>query len=149
MARHVPTLDSIMLWLPREIPLSPLAVVATGDAAQNLARRLLKFDDSQLQKWRGVSWDVGIALEGDDLPWADGALYLGRDADAPLLLLPAHLRPDAPLGLFQRAFLRGLKRELAPPIALWPSEKTAIALANGLPLSRAKLEYWAGLQNQP
>ena len=97
-------------WRARAIPLEAVAVAATGVAARELGKRLLERSDDELKLVRGVSWNDGIALEGalEHLPWADGALYVGRDKAAPKLLLPCALEPDLPLDLWVRAFERGL-----------------------------------------
>ncbi|BCM92506.1 hypothetical protein IAD21_04386 [Abditibacteriota bacterium] len=131
-------------WRPRAEPLEPVAVVATGSAARALAKRLLELPDDELKRLRGVSWNEGLALEGEsqNLPWADGASYLGHDARAPKLLLPCALEPDAPLDLWARAFERQLKRELVAPLAILPQNNLAISLAGGRSLERAKLEVW-------
>ena len=80
-------------------------MVARGAAARVLARRLLARDDASLAKLEGISAGEWLVFRGaaPDLPWADGAIYLGRDAAAPALLLPTlwHSAPDA--ALLQRA----------------------------------------------
>lgn len=134
----------VVAWKARTEPLEPVAVAATGSAAQVLAQRLLERSDDELKRLRGVSWTHGLAIEGaeNDLPWADGALYVGRDERAPKLLLPCALEPDAPLDLWARAFERGLERELAAPIVVLPNVHTAISLAGARGVERAKLQEW-------
>jgi hypothetical protein len=92
-----------MKWLPREPPLEACAVVAFGEAAKKL--RVPK-------SMPCIRTAEMVLLIGDDLPWADGVVYLGRDPAAPKLLLPTTLRPDVPLDLFERALLK--KFEDAP-----------------------------------
>ena len=53
----------------------------------------------------------------EELPWVDGVVYLGRDPEAPSLLLPTTLEPDVPAPLFERAIL-ARARAAAPPIAV-------------------------------
>ena len=99
---------------------------------------------NELALLRGLQWADGLALEGAEgtLPWADGALYVGRDARAPKLLLPCALEPDAPLELWARAFERALPRELAAPILVLPDSRSAVSLAGARNVERAKVEEW-------
>ena len=122
-------------WVPRDTPLLPAAVVGTGDVARALVRRLLRLDEGGLVAVMGAE---GV------LPWVDGAVYLGRDADAPTLYLPTALRPDVHLTLFERAFVRG--RTIESPVAVVPGAQglTAFSLAGARPLSRARLVAWMG-----
>ncbi len=131
-------------WRARNVPLEPVAVAATGSAARELAHRLLERSDDDLKLLRGVSWKDGLAVEGafNELPWADGALFLGRDARAPKLLLPCALEPDVPLDLWARAFERGLEREMAAPIAVMPFVEIVVSLAEARSVERAKLRVW-------
>jgi hypothetical protein len=94
-----------------------------------------------------------MALAGDDLlllvgpgealPWADGALYLGRDPAAPALLLPTMLAPSVPLELLERA----LRRRLAAsgPLALLPRAGAVevVALAGARTVTAERLAQWA------
>jgi hypothetical protein len=92
-----------LAWRPREEPLSPEALIATGDARLSVIRRLLELDDVALEKMSGVDGEGVIVVIGPDLPWADGVRYLGRDAAARSLLLPTNQRPNIPLDLFERS----------------------------------------------
>lgn len=133
-----------VVWRARTSPLEAVAVAATGKAARDLATRLLSRNDDELKGVRGVSWNDGLAFEGapDNLPWADGALYLGRDGRAPKLLLPCALEPDVPLDSWTRAFERGLEREIAAPILVMPGVQIVVSLAEARSVERAKLEAW-------
>lgn len=72
-----------------------------------LARRVLAEDDARLANWEGVAGRGLLVLLGASalLPWVDGAVYLGRDAAAPSLLLPCALAPDVAASLLERAFV--------------------------------------------
>lgn len=140
-------------WHPRPSPLEACAVAASGVAARTLALRCLARDDEQLAALRGVSVGRdGLILLGDFgvLPWADGALYLGRDDQAPSLLLPTTLQPDAPLALFERTLLHQLQtapqpdnaNAQTPPLAVWPSQNAVVSLSQARPLDRARLQTW-------
>ncbi len=133
-------------WVPRETPLAPVAVVGFGDVARALARRLLRRTDGGLVALQGVAAPELLAVVGAEaeLPWADGALYLGRDADATTLYLPTALRPDVHVTLFERAFVRG--RTIESPVAVVPGDRglTAFSLAAARPVSRERLAAWMG-----
>jgi hypothetical protein len=70
---------------PREPPLEPVGVVATGPAVAALraaaVRRLRAGAD--LRVAAGDAWLVVLGAP-DELPWADGVRYVGRDG--PLLV---------------------------------------------------------------
>jgi hypothetical protein len=91
-------------WASRSVPLRPAAVLGQGSVASILARALV---DGLA---RGVDLDVhasdGFLLAiGDehDLPWVDGATWLGRDGP---LLIPTSLEPSLDTGLLARAIAR-------------------------------------------
>ncbi|MEV8099713.1 hypothetical protein [Kitasatospora sp. NPDC085879] len=78
-------------WERREPPLPPAAVLALGDAVPALAAA------TRARLLAGVR--LGTLADADallvlgaagDLPWADGARYLGRDGE---LLVPTTARP--------------------------------------------------------
>ncbi|PBC75806.1 hypothetical protein BX265_0486 [Streptomyces sp. TLI_235] len=78
-------------WERREPPLPPAAVLALGDAVPALAAatRARLLAGVRL----GTLADAGALLvlgAAGDLPWADGARYLGRDGE---LLVPTTARP--------------------------------------------------------
>src|SRR5262249_18847627 len=75
-------------WGPRAVPLAPCAVYAEGEAARALVRRLLARTDEELARLRGVAAASLVLILGEDLPWVDGARYLGADPLALALLLP-------------------------------------------------------------
>ncbi|MCX5175964.1 hypothetical protein [Streptomyces virginiae] len=96
-------------WERREPPLPAAAVLAVGDAVPGLAAAALERirDGARL----GVLADDGPSLSAadrallvlgaeGDLPWADGARYLGRDAG---LLVPTTARPEPAAALWRRA----------------------------------------------
>jgi hypothetical protein len=89
----------------RSEPLNASAVLALDLVAERLLRRLVGFDAQRLSKLEGLRTARAVLVTGamDDLPWVDGVAYLGRDTDAPSLLLPTVVRPDVHLSLFERA----------------------------------------------
>jgi len=129
--------------VPRAEPLSPVAVVATGDAAQRLARRLLALPSDRLARLQGVSATDLIALIGDegDLPWVDGARYLGRDPSAPALLLPTALAVGAHPALFERAVLSAAPGA-AQPLAVLPDPLRVVPLGSARPVDPARIGAW-------
>jgi hypothetical protein len=132
-------------FAPRADTLEPAAVIGTGPVARALAQRLLRLPDGDLAALRGVAGDGLIALMGDAdaLPWADGVTYLGRDADAPRLLLPTTLRPAVALDVFERAIARHA-RKVASPWAVLVAPPRVISLADARPVERAHLLHWLG-----
>jgi MoxR-vWA-beta-propeller ternary system domain bpX5 len=132
-------------FAPRTDSLDPAAVIGTGAVARTLAQRLLRLADADLAALRGVAGDGLIALLGDAgaLPWVDGVVYLGHDADAPRLLLPTTLRPTLAADVFERAIARhaGLQ---ASPWAILPAPQRVIPLADALPVERSRVLRWLG-----
>lgn len=69
---------------------------------------------------------VLVALgSAEDLPWVDGAVWLGRDPDAPTLFLPTVLALDPHPALVASA----LARHRPPPIALVRHDVAWLALS--------------------
>jgi hypothetical protein len=130
-------------WRARPEPLAPIAVAARGAAAIALAARLGARGDEALARLRGVAGEEILVLIGDrdDLPWADGALYLGRDPAAPSLLLPTALAPDAPLPLIERAVIARAGRA-SPPFAVLVDPPAIAATGSARPVLRASLAAW-------
>src|SRR3954467_7820553 len=79
----------------REPPLPPAGVVATGAARERLraAGRRRVEGGAELRAAEGGGW---LLLLGDDLPWADGCVYVGHDGP---LLLPTTRAIDPPADL--------------------------------------------------
>jgi hypothetical protein len=128
---------------PRAAPLAPLGATARGPAARALAERLLARDDDALAALSGVASPDRLIVLGpaDALPWVDGVVYLGRDPQAPALLLPTALAPDAPPALLERAVLA---RVSAAPVAVLADPPALASLAAARPLDRARLCAWLG-----
>lgn len=82
-------------WSRREPPLEPTAV-AGGAALRAATIRRLR-EGADLRVSFGPEWTLVL---GDDLPWADGATYLGSDDG---LLVPTTLVPSTPAGLLRHA----------------------------------------------
>lgn len=141
-------------FVAREPPLAPVAAWARGAAGQALLRALLARGDEALAPLRGVHAGEVVIVTGpaDALPWVDGVAYLGRDEEAPSLLLPTTLRPVVATELVERAL-----RSRAPgasPLALLvesvgvdgSATLSLVSLAGALPVSRAVV---AGLLGAP
>lgn len=128
-------------FLAREVPLSPVAAAAVGEAARRLGERLLRMSDERLSALRGVSAEgVFVVIgESDSLPWVDGIDYLGQDSDAPRLLLPTALRPDVPADLFERAILARLPG-VSGPVAVLASPRRVVPVGSARRIERAVLE---------
>jgi hypothetical protein len=108
-----------------------------------LAARLLSRPDEELAALRGVAGpDLLIALgSGENLPWADGVIYLGRDPDSPLLLMPTTHGPSIPLQLLERALV-ARKDRLSPPLAVLLDPPLLVSTVAARPIARASLEAW-------
>ena len=127
-------------WRVRDEPLEPCAAAAHGDAAFALAARLLDCDDERLAALRGVAGASLLVVLGDAsaLPWIDGVEYLGRDASAPSLLLPATRTPSMAVQLFERAVLA--RSGKPAPIAV--SARFVASVASARPIVRSRLVAW-------
>lgn len=131
-----------VVWRPRRTPLDPIGVAARGEAARALARRLLARDDETLARMSGAAApDVLVVLgPSADLPWADGAVYLGKDAAAPSLLLPTTREPSVPLPLVERALARAA--DAPPPFAVLLDPPLLTSLEAARPILRTTLQSW-------
>ena len=133
-------------WRPRPNPLEPAGVAARGMAARALARRLLARGDEELARLRGVAGpELLIALgAAADLPWVDGVSYLGREAGAPLLLLPTTREPAVHPQLLERALLARARElpGLEPPLAVLLAPDLLVSTAAARPIDRQVLERW-------
>lgn len=134
-------------WQTRAVPLTACATLARGDVGRVLARRLLAQDDEFLSPLTGVSGENVLILLGaaNVLPWADGALYLGRDAQAPSLLLPTTLAPDVPLPLLERA-LRLSFAHLPLPLAVLPQWNLILPCGAAQSIARRELEKFMEIE---
>jgi hypothetical protein len=119
-------------WGPRPAPLAPSAVYAEKDAARALVRRLLARTDEELARLRGVAAPDLVLIVGEELPWVDGARYLGVDPLAPALLLPTARAPTVSPALLERAF--------GGTFAVLPDPPRLVPLVDARALSRAKLK---------
>lgn len=131
----------VVRFTARERPLSPLAVAAHGDAVRALARRLLESDDATLAGLRGVAGPSVLVVLGEEarLPWARGVTYLGRDPEAPSLLLPTAEAPDVPVWLYERAVLRAAGPQATTPLAVIPHASILLPVSAARPMARARL----------
>jgi hypothetical protein len=122
-------------FVPRDNILEPIAVAGLRDAARALAHRLLALDDDQLRELRGAAGNAILIALGQTaaLPWAAGVTYLGRDPDAPRLLVPTMLRPTVAFDVFERA----IARHAAPLSAPW-------AVASATAIERDEIVKWLG-----
>ena len=126
-------------WRPRHDPLRPVAAAVSGAAARRLVERLL--EDDERHRLTGVASDRGlVVVAGDQLPWVDGVLYLGRSEAAPALLLPTALEPTVPEALLEQAVSRQVGR--VAPVAVIPAPPLLVPVAAARPLSAPVLRHW-------
>ena len=135
----------VVAFEPRAVPLDPVCVVGVGPIARALAERALRNDARELAALRGVASRTALFLLGEPeaLPGVDGALYLGRDPDAPLLLLPTQLRPNVPVESFERALIRRAAG-VEPPLAVLAEPPLLASVAGAHPTDHARLRAWLG-----
>ena len=126
-------------WSTRYEPLVAQAVMATGSAASRLAQRLLRAPQLPTLDWAASPGMLMFLGETADLPWVDGARYLGRDPAEPRLYLPTTLEPSLPPEWIAAALERQFG--LAAPYALSES-LTAISLYHARTLHTGALEQW-------
>jgi len=129
-------------WRFRETPRIAAAVVGFGDAAKDLARKLLASVDSKWTSLKGVATPDGIVLlgEAECLPWVDGVSYLGADERAPHLLLPTNREPNVPTDLLELALIE--RSPFPPPLALLETRNAVVSLAQAREFSQDLLRSW-------
>ncbi len=130
-------------FVPRTLPLSPVAAAGAGPVALRLGERLLAMEDRHLAALRGAAGaDVLVILgEAESLPWVEGIAYLGHDSSAPRLLLPTTLAPDVPAAVFERALFAGAPAETGP-LAVLASPRRVVPAGLARRVERALLERW-------
>lgn len=132
-----------LAWSARAAPLVARGVVATGLAARGLARRLAGLDESSLaalSALAGLHDELLLVLgEAGALPWADGAIYLGRDDAAPGLLLPTALAPTIAPAALEAAIRVRVPHEL---VAVLPVPARLVPCGGARPVDRARLVAW-------
>ncbi|MCP3878710.1 MAG: hypothetical protein GY701_10020 [Sulfitobacter sp.] len=88
-------------WLRREPPLAVAGVLAQGGVASEFASRLADTLGPASDVRVLVGDDCLVALgESGDLPWVDGAVWLGLDGP---LFCPTTLQPNVPPDVAARA----------------------------------------------
>lgn len=125
-------------WEPREPPLEPRAVAGWGDVAAALLARLARCGDERLARLTGVAGDGVVVVLGaaEDLPWVDGAIWLGADPEVELLLVPTALRCDVPATWLARR-LGGVAGP--GPVAVLPAADRVVPLAAARRVDRRAL----------
>jgi hypothetical protein len=127
-------------WSPREPPLPPAAVAGSGPVAPSLAAGARDRAESgaRLRAAATAGWIVVLA-DPADLPWADGAVYLGWDDG---LLVPTTRVPWPPAGIIRGALAAHVpdgcdllvllpSQVLASPMPVHPLSPAALATVTG------------------
>lgn len=93
-------------WRTRHEPLRPAAVLADGQVAARLAAALAERVDhgADVEVHAGPGLVVAMG-DPDDLPWIDGAVWLGAEAG---LLVPTTLEPTPEPHLVARAVAKSV-----------------------------------------
>lgn len=130
--------------VPRAEPLAPAAFEARGEAARAWVRRYLHRQHRVAPL--GVRHEDSIVVVGDELPWSEGLRWLGKEPDAPALLVPTRLGLAPHPALVSAALTRA--REASEfPLVLLPSGSErieVIALGMARPLSESALHRFLG-----
>lgn len=100
-------------WAPAEPPLPATAVAVQVPAAARLEAKI-----DRNPQWRVTRFDSWTVVRGAELPWVDGAIYLGELPGATRVLVPVHHRPLVHPDLVHRA--AATFRGTAQSIALLP-----------------------------
>jgi len=131
-------------WTVRASPLVPAAVVALGPVVGRLARSALRELDAGATSLVAATGSSCLLVLGDahELPWADGAFYLGWDAG---VLMPTLARPTLPVDLFAAAIKRSSGVRVGEHLACWSGGAMKIPPSSG-ELDRSRLE---GLARSP
>ncbi|MBX6166537.1 MAG: hypothetical protein IRY84_02675 [Thermobispora bispora] len=92
-----------LTWVRREPPLPAVAVAGAGRVAASLAAsvRARAAGGAALRVAAADGW-ILVLGDGEDLPWADGACYLGLDGG---LLVPTTRAPIPPAALWRERLL--------------------------------------------
>lgn len=106
-------------WRDRELALIPAAVLGLGALGATLAGAFERAPADRVGRLRRIDAPGAVLVLGEqaDLPWFEGAMYLGYDPGAPRLLLPCLLDPGCPPDLLEQACAR---RAPAHRWLLWP-----------------------------
>jgi hypothetical protein len=112
-------------WRLAEPPLPAVAVAASGSVANVLSEAA----DRETMTVTALSdWSV---VEGPELPWVDGAIYLGELPGAPDVLVPVHRLPGVDPDLLRRAARSVLSGQRAKRTAVIPHSDGVAVLALG------------------
>lgn len=128
-------------WEPRAEPLTPVAVAVHGSYCAALVKRLLARDDEALSGLKGLASSKLVLILGQStqLPWVAGCEYLGKDAQAPSLLLPTHSLPQLGSALLEQALRT---RFTQMPLAVLPGLSTCVPVSGARQLDREYLQNW-------
>jgi hypothetical protein len=74
------------------------------------------------------------------LPWADGVLCLGHEADSGGLLVPTMLSPSVPMTLVEAALRRRVQAK--GRLAILPNQGVVIPVDAARPIARQLLRDW-------
>lgn len=120
-------------------------MAARGSAATSLAHRLLRDPDS-LSHYKAVGAPGLLVILGEEqrLPWVDGVVYLGHDAQLPSLLFPTNLEPSVPAALLERS-LAGV-HNVCGPCAVLLDPPAIVPLSEARTIARASLVKWLEAQ---
>ena len=110
-------------------------------AATKLAHRLLRDPDS-LSHYKGVGAPGLLVVLGEEkqLPWVEGVVYLGHDAESPALWFPTNLEPSVPAALLERSL--AVVHKQAGPCAVLLDPPAIVPLSEARTIAQASLLKW-------
>lgn len=129
-------------WSARTEPLVPHAVCAHGAAANALAKRILARSPQSIEHLRYVAADRFLLVLGEpnNLPWADGSIYLGREGTC-TMYIPTLLSPSVHPLLLERALLKSID-DLKAPFAVLPENSLVVPVAAAQGIRREHIMSW-------
>ncbi len=106
-----------------------------------LAHRLLREPDSLSHYTGGGAPGLRVVRgEEQQLPWVDGAVYLGHDSQTRLLLFPTNLEPSVPAALLERSL--AAVHKYSGPLALLLDPPSIIPLSEARTIVQTSLVKW-------
>jgi hypothetical protein len=130
-------------WKSRREHLPPAAVAGRGVSRCIIMERLRRRTPAELAALHIVVADDYFVVMGEcgTLPWVSGSFYLGRDPDAPTLLLPTALEPTLPVNLLEEVIHTRFPMHLGQT-AVFPHPLHLMPLANARLLTDDAVFAW-------
>lgn len=130
-------------WKSRRKPLDAIAVAGRGVTKLIIMERLRRRAPSDLIGLHLITFNDYFVILGDpcNLPWATGAIYMGRDPKAPNLLLPTMLEPTLSTNVLERV-LSNYSGYTATAIAVFARPLYIMPIVDARPLTEEPSIKW-------